>query len=127
MLAPPDTPLLDAARAAVAHALPEPPSAAALAAALGMHRATLHRALHAHGTTPSALIRSVRLGHAADRLADGASVTEAAEAAGYHDLPAFSRTFRAHHGVPPSRWAGHSSQDGPDLRPGAKHDKGSEF
>ena len=92
-------------RTVVTDGLPAVPTVAALAAALGVDRTTLYRALRAEGTTPSALIRDVRLGRAAGRLARGASVATASAAAGYGDLSAFSRAFRRRYGVPPSRWA----------------------
>lgn len=96
--------LIRSARAAVADALPKPPTVTALAATLGLDRSTLYRACRAVGTTPSDLVRGVRLSEAAARLEAGAPVGQAGAAAGYFEPAAFSRAFRRSYGVPPSQW-----------------------
>ncbi len=58
------------------------------------------------GESPVALRRRVMLERAAWRLGQGASVTEAAEAAGYQSVEAFSRRFARAYGRPPSRSIG---------------------
>jgi AraC-like DNA-binding protein len=50
------------------------------------------------------LRRAMQLDHARTLLAAGASVKEAALAAGFGDPAYLSRVFRKHHHVPPSRW-----------------------
>ena len=52
----------------------------------------------------SELRRAMQLDHARTLLAAGASVKEAALAAGFADPAYLSRVFRKHHHVPPSRW-----------------------
>lgn len=59
--------------------------------------------------TPGACRRRLLLERAAYALADGASVGEAALAAGYRSPEAFARAFRKSHGVAPSSFAGSSS------------------
>ena len=57
------------------------------------------------------LRRAMQLDHARTLLSAGASVKEAALAAGFGDPAYLSRVFRKHHQVPPSRWrAGEASK-----------------
>lgn len=107
--------LLDRAALIVSDRLPAVLSVAALAAALGVDRSTLYRAAQRAGTTPSALIRDVRLGQAAALLERAVAVGAAGAAVGYHEAAAFSRAFRRRYGVPPSRWA--PSQNPPPAAP----------
>jgi len=61
----------------------------------------------ATGETPAALKRRLLLERAAWQLRTGAgSPSEAATAAGYGSLAAFSRAFKAAYGVPPSEFGG---------------------
>lgn len=60
---------------------------------------------HAFGEAPIAYHRRLRLARAAGRLADGASLAEAAEATGYSDEAALCHAFRRHFGCPPRQWA----------------------
>lgn len=57
------------------------------------------------GTSPKQYLAEVRMEHAAELLsAEGESVTSAARRAGYGDCMNFSRHFKAHFGVSPSRY-----------------------
>ncbi len=59
----------------------------------------------AYGTTPLRMQTSLRLQAAAKLVGqDQTSLTTIAHTVGYTDLATFSRYFRAHFGVPPSRW-----------------------
>lgn len=55
-----------------------------------------------HGVSAVAHIRALRLARAAERLREGASVAEAAHAAGYVSPEAFSTAFKRSYGHPPS-------------------------
>ncbi len=58
-----------------------------------------------HGMTPHEYLTKLRLDHAAYLLrGDGVSVSEAAYRSGFYDPLYFSRLFRRHMGVPPSKW-----------------------
>jgi AraC family transcriptional regulator len=80
----------------------------ALARRANFSRDHLDRLLAAAtGETPAALKRRLLLERAAWQLSTGAATpSEAAAAAGYGSLAAFSRAFKAAHGVPPSEFAG---------------------
>ncbi len=56
------------------------------------------------GLSPDRLLRSARLDRGAQALADGASVGDAAQAAGFADPFHFSRLFRRAYGVAPRDW-----------------------
>lgn len=57
------------------------------------------------GTSPKQYLADVRMEHAAELLSTaGASVAAAASCAGYGDCMNFSRRFKAHFGVSPSRY-----------------------
>ena len=58
----------------------------------------------AFGESPISYHRGLRLNRAADLLAAGASVADAAEAAGYSDPVALSHAFRRKYGSPPQHW-----------------------
>ena len=94
---------LAAVYAASARGLPDPAfSVDALAATLATSRRQLARRLAAlTGETPGTYLRRMRLAAAAARLADGATVAEAADAAGFASRSQFSRAFREAYGAPP--------------------------
>ena len=57
------------------------------------------------GQTPGQYLTALRLEHAAGLLrSEGISVSEAAYRSGFEDALYFSRLFRKHMGIPPSRW-----------------------
>lgn len=56
----------------------------------------------ATGHTPMQYLLAMRLQKAKQLLADGASVSGAAAQTGFSDIYYFSRTFKAHEGIPPS-------------------------
>lgn len=62
------------------------------------------RCLEETGLSVSSFIRSLRLGYAADLLDSGSTVTEAAAAVGYMDVPAFCRRFKTEKGISPGHW-----------------------
>ena len=78
-----------------------------LARELAMSRSQLFRRLKEEaGTTPSDLIRGIRLQKAAELLQRRAgNVSEVAFAVGFNSLAHFSRSFRAHFRVAPSDYA----------------------
>lgn len=55
--------------------------------------------------TMQAYLIATRMAHAATLLTKGHSVSESAALCGYTDLPNFSKMFRRHFGVSPSRYA----------------------
>jgi AraC-like DNA-binding protein len=59
---------------------------------------------HAFHASPISYHRALRLKRAADLLAGGCSVAEAAEATGYSDPVALSHAFRRKYGAPPHLW-----------------------
>ncbi len=79
----------------------------ALARAMSESRSSLYRHVHdLVGETPSALLKRVRLERAEAMLAAGAgSIQEIAYAVGFKSVSHFSRSFKEHTGVPPSRYA----------------------
>jgi AraC-like DNA-binding protein len=54
--------------------------------------------------TPAAYVRRLRLERARERMARGASVTEACFDVGYASLGSFSLLFAQRYGLPPSQW-----------------------
>jgi AraC family transcriptional regulator len=68
----------------------------------------------ATGETPAALKRRLLLERAAWQLRRGATPSEAAAAAGYGSLAAFSRAFKGAHGVPPSEFDGPPELEAPN-------------
>ncbi|WP_049758507.1 helix-turn-helix domain-containing protein [Phenylobacterium zucineum] len=77
---------------------------AVVARRLGVSVATLRRRLAADGTSFRGLRREVLNGAARDRLAEGSSVGDVAEALGFSDCRSFTRAFKAWNGVTPSGW-----------------------
>jgi len=77
-----------------------------LAEEIGLSRRSLARKTKAHlGLTPSQLIRTMRLERGARLLsATAETVSQIAYAVGFGSLSYFSRSFRAHFGVPPSTY-----------------------
>lgn len=77
-------------------------TAAALAARLGMGGSTLRRRLTSEGTSLRRVLRETRMSVAHQLLSSGsATVSQAAEAAGYASRSHFARAFRAAYGVEP--------------------------
>ena len=76
-----------------------------MAAVAGLSQFHLARYFkHAFGESPISYHRAQRLARAANLLAGGASVAEAAEATGYSDPVALSHAFRRKYGAPPHLW-----------------------
>ncbi len=72
----------------------------------GASRRTLERRfIQQVGASLGTWRRLARLHHARLALAEGSSVAEAAERAGYATSSAFVRAFRSHFGTTPARWA----------------------
>jgi AraC-like DNA-binding protein len=91
----------DRVRAAIARSLPSgAPSAAQIAASLGMSERSLRRALAAEETSFRAVLDDLRGATARDLFAAHKSVTEVAFLLGFSETSALSRAFR--------RWNGHS-------------------
>jgi len=57
------------------------------------------------GEPPHRYLLRSRLRHAAGMLNEGAHVTEAAVKSGFADVNHFSKAFRRHYGIPPSRYS----------------------
>ena len=77
--------------------------AARLAKAVGLPEKKLQSGFRVRaGTSVHAHLRTLRLHHAAQRLASGASVTDVAFDVGYDNLSHFGKAFRAQFGVLPS-------------------------
>jgi AraC-like DNA-binding protein len=96
---------VDAAREHMRRNLTDAHRLAELARMVGMspfHFARIFRALT--GAPPHRYLLEVRLQHARALLREGASVSDAAVAAGYDDFSHFSRSFRRRFGHPPSRF-----------------------
>lgn len=94
---------LDAAKARIAADFASPLSLTELARDAGM--STFHFArvfAELEGLPPHRYLTRVRLAHAAARLRDGDSVTEACFAVGFGSLSHFVTTYRRHVGVRPS-------------------------
>jgi AraC-like DNA-binding protein len=70
---------------------------------IGLSNATLRRRLGAEGTSLRDLLSSERMAHARQLIAsEGATIAEAAHAAGYESRSRFSRRYKEVFGAPPS-------------------------
>ncbi|HAT11641.1 MAG TPA: hypothetical protein DCS97_13850 [Planctomycetes bacterium] len=75
------------------------------AATLGLSEVHLRRLFRQMtGLSPVGWCLAARMQAAVRALADGATITVAAAAAGYADPPQFSRMFRRRYGASPRRW-----------------------
>ncbi len=91
--------------AAVAEAPQQPWSIDDMAAVAHMSRANFHRRFTLlSGMTPAALLLHVRMRLACDRLRQGESVEQAADAVGYQSVSAFTRAFSRVTGLSPAAW-----------------------
>lgn len=76
-----------------------------IAALLGLHPRTLQRRLRAEQLSFKQLVLAVKMQLASWHLhASTMDLTRLADVLGYNDLAAFSRAFKTHHGLAPSRW-----------------------
>ena len=82
------------------------PSLERLAEQLQMSSRTLHGRLESEGQRFRDLVNAARMSQAAQLLEKGWSVTEIAHRLGYADSANFTRAFRRHYQVPPSRFTG---------------------
>ncbi|PAP74800.1 hypothetical protein B1759_16615 [Rubrivirga sp. SAORIC476] len=91
----------------------EPISVDDLARRAGMSRSAFDRRFKEATTyAPLQFVKAMRLGNAALRLRQGASVGEAAYAVGYASASQFSREFRRHFGASPRAWGRAHEGDG---------------
>ncbi len=83
-----------------------------MASQVGMSRAVFHRKFKQATTmSPIQFIKSMRLNHAAMRIANGMNVSQASMAVGYVSSSQFSREFKRMYGQSPKQW----SQGAPSL------------
>ena len=76
-----------------------------MAAVAHMSRASFHRHFTLlSGMTPAALLLHVRVRLASDRLRQGESVEQVADAVGYQSVSAFTRAFSRVTGLSPAAW-----------------------
>lgn len=76
-----------------------------IAQLLQLHPRTLQRRLLAEQLSFKQLVQEVKMQLASWHLhASAIDLTRLADALGYNDLAAFSRAFKNHHGLAPSRW-----------------------
>jgi AraC-like DNA-binding protein len=87
------------------------PSLEQLAEQLQLSSRTLHRRLEAEGHGFRELLNQARMHKAEKLLRRGWSVTEIAHTLGYGDSANFTRAFRRHHGIPPSRFVDNGNRD----------------
>ena len=86
--------------------LGEPVTIEELAAQVGMSRAVFHRKFKQATTlSPIQFVKSMRLNHAAMKIAGGMNVNEAALAVGYVSSSQFSREFKRMYGESPRQWS----------------------
>ena len=77
-----------------------------LASLVGMSRAVFHRKFkQATRMSPIQFMKSMRLNHAAMRIAAGMNVSEAAMKVGYVSSSQFSREFKRMYGTSPKQWS----------------------
>lgn len=90
--------------------LNEPVTIDDLADHAGMSRAVFHRRFkEATRMSPIQFVKSMRLNHAAMKIAAGKTVSEAAWAVGYQSPSQFSREFKRMYGQSPRAWS-HATQ-----------------
>ena len=95
--------------------LNEPVTIDELAGHVGMSRAVFHRKFKQTTTmTPIQFVKTMRLNHAAMKIASGKSVNEAAMEVGYVSSSQFSREFKRMYGLSPKQW-GQVRQLPPEL------------
>lgn len=80
------------------------PTLEQLAERMAVSTRTLHRRLATEGTSFRTLVNEARMSRAQMWLQQGRPVIDVAHALGYGDSANFSRAFRRHHGVAPSRF-----------------------
>jgi AraC-like DNA-binding protein len=86
--------------------LDKPISIDDMASRAGMSRAVFHRKFkHATTMSPIQFVKSMRLGDAATKIAEGMTVSEAAMSVGYVSSSQFSREFRRIYGQSPRQWS----------------------
>ncbi|WP_298985974.1 AraC family transcriptional regulator [uncultured Roseibium sp.] len=86
--------------------LNEPVTIDDMAAHAGMSRAVFHRKFKQATTlSPIQFAKSMRLNHAAMKIAGGMNVSEAAWEVGYVSSSQFSREFKRMYGQSPKRWS----------------------
>ena len=86
---------LDRVRERLRQPCSAPPSLKALAIDANVHPVYLSRAFRRHlGCTPGTYLRQARLEHAVRLMASGATLSEAAHGAGFHDQSHFNRVLR---------------------------------
>lgn len=84
-------------------------SLADISATLGMSRRYLSQIFREHGSTPNAWLIRARLERGRRLLlTTDASVAEVSDRVGFKDVAHFSRSFRTHFGVSPSRYRTHA-------------------
>lgn len=94
-------------------------SAGDLAERVGLSRAAFSSQFRlATGRAPGAYVKRMRLERSASFLTSGdISVADAAERAGYHSTPSFSKAFKAEFGLSPDAWRRQAKRNAP---PGEK-------
>lgn len=86
--------------------LSEPVTIEDLAGNVGMSRAVFHRRFkEATRMSPIQFVKSMRLNHAAMKIAEGKTVSEAAWDVGYQSSSQFSREFKRMYGNSPRQWS----------------------
>ena len=86
--------------------LDKPISIDEMATRAGLSRAVFHRKFKQATTmSPIQFVKSMRLGNAAMKIAEGMSVSEAAWDVGYVSPSQFSRDFKRMYGQSPRRWS----------------------
>ncbi len=81
-------------------------SVATLAKACAVSTRTLERFfLTAFADTPRRWLKRLRMQHAIELLRDGSNISETAFRLGYEDPSHFSREFKSHYGLAPSKYS----------------------
>lgn len=90
----------------LANHLNEPVTIDDMADHVGMSRAVFHRRFKEATTmSPIQFVKSMRLNHAAMKIAEGKTVSEAAWDVGYQSSSQFSREFKRMYGQSPRQWS----------------------